>query len=527
MAAGRSALAGAAAVLVALPWLSPFAFGPSPAVQPWLTTAGCTVLLWIAAAFSGEAPRLRLLLPLAALTAWAALSQGTLSADVAMLGGGLLLVALAAGLAQEEPAAGGLQWGLAAAATASALIGLAQYLGLASAWTPWISAAPPGQAWANLRQPNLFATLCWLGAAVVLWGQPRMPLAARAACIALLAAGGAASASRTGLLQGLLLLGLVALWRGPQARERLLLCAGGVLAFLAAAWLLPLALQAQATAEPARTLWARLGEEGGCASRLVLWRNVLELVGERPLAGWGWGQLDYAHYMHLYEQERFCDILDNAHNLPLHLAVELGVPAAVLIVGGALWWGGRQRPWREADPRRQLAWALAGLLLLHSLLEYPLWHGPFEVAFGAALGWLLPPPARAAPRWRSGALGLALLLLVVAAAWDYLRVSQIYLPPQERQARWRDDTLAHVRRSWLFAGQAQFAELTLATPTRANAPWMYAQSLRALRYSPEPRVIERLVESATLLGREDEAVLHLARFRAAFPLDYAQWRAAR
>jgi hypothetical protein len=100
------------------------------------------------------------------------------------------------------------------------------------------------------------------------------------------------------------------------------------------------------------------------------------------------------------------------------------------------------------------------------------------------------------------------------------------VPPEERIAAWRDDTLAHVRRSWLFSGQAGFADLTLANVTRDNAQAMYALAANMLHYSPEPRVIERMIESATILGRTDEAVLHLARLRAAFPREYEEWRAA-
>src|SRR5205085_9473049 len=162
-------------------------------------------------------------------------------------------------------------------------------------------------------------------------------------------------------------------------------------AYFAAAVLMPVLLDALTGAMPARTLWGRLGGGQACSSRLVLWSNVLHLIAQKPLAGWGWGELDRAHFETLYEGARFCDILDNAHNLPLHLAVELGVPAALLVCGLGLWWAWRQRPWQEADATRQLAWAVLALIALHSLLEYPLWYGPFQIAFGAALGWLLAP----------------------------------------------------------------------------------------------------------------------------------------
>ena len=40
-----------------------------------------------------------------------------------------------------------------------------------------------------------------------------------------------------------------------------------------------------------------------------------------------------------------------------------------------------------------------------------------------------------------------------------------------------------------------------------------------LHYSPEPRVIERAIESALLLGKDAEAATLLARYKAAFPKD--------
>ncbi|HET8747993.1 MAG TPA: Wzy polymerase domain-containing protein, partial [Ramlibacter sp.] len=84
--------------------------------------------------------------------------------------------------------------------------------------------------------------------------------------------------------------------------------------------------------------------------------------------------------------------------------------------------------------------------------------------------------------------------------------------------------LAKVRKSWLFSGQARFADLTLSTVNAANAHRLYPLALEVLHYSPESRVIERAIESATLLGREEEAVQLLARYRAAFPAEYRAWR---
>jgi hypothetical protein len=266
-------------------------------------------------------------------------------------------------------------------------------------------------------------------------------------------------------------------------------------------------------------------------SRLILWHNVLTLVAERPWRGWGWGELSFAHYMHstLYPGARFVEILDNAHNLPLHLAVELGIPAAVLICGGFLWLVVTSRLWLERDPFRLMAWGLLGVVVLHSLVEYPLWYGPFQMVFGLCLGVLWPArrsTASAPGRWASAlprAAAGVLVAIVGYASWDYIRVSQIYLPREERLPAYEDDTLRRLEGSWLFANQVSFAKLTLTAVTSGNAGEIHAQAQKLMHFSPEPRVIVKLIESAELLGFHGEARAEAERFSVAYPLQYERW----
>lgn len=510
------------AALVALPWLNPRTSGPSAAVEPWIVGMACVLALWLLAG----APRLRLYWPAWALVGWAAVAHGRVSPELVFLAAGLALITVAAAAARDSRFARALQAGLLAAALVSAAIALVQYFGAAPLLSPWVNGAQLGEAHANLRQPNQFATLCWIGGAVLVFGTLRIGFVPAGAALLLLAAAGAASVSRTFVLEGIGLVVLAAAWPHPDRRRRLLLCAIAAAAYLGASWALPMLLDVFHGTLPERTFWGRLRADDACSSRLVLWSNVLHLLAHRPLLGWGWGELDYAHYMTLYPGPRFCDILDNAHNLPLHLAVELGLPAALLVCGAALFWAWRRRPREERSPLRQLAWAVLLLVLLHSLLEYPLWYAPFQSVFGIALGWLAAPAAAESParlHRPSLAAGALLLAGTAYAAWDYTRVSQIYLKPDQRAARWREDTLDHVRQSWLFSGQGRFAALTLTSPTAANAPWMFREAEASLHYSPEPRVIERMIESAAAVGEEDEAVLHLARYRAAFPREARTW----
>lgn len=473
--------------LLVLPWLNFHTGGPEPHLWTWLITATCA-------------------------TVWYLIRRKVLTHRIASA------------------------WLLAAVASAS--LGVLQYFDASAFFHPWINEAQPGEAFGNLRQRNQFATLTSIGllALVGRLGQqpPRERIPGWAYLAALtLALGNAASSSRTGLLQWGLIVLMTAWWVMPHRRQLMVFVMQGAFAYaiavVAMPWMLTFFWEFKSTG-----LSARLMEPSTCASRLVLWSNVGTLIAAKPWFGWGWGELDYAHFITPYSGGRFCDILDNAHNLPLHLAVELGVPLALTLVAGLGWIVWRARPWREQDPMRQMAWGVLAVIMLHSMLEYPLWYGPFQMAVGlcVVLLWPMRDVTVPAPRrsLASPAVGMALASSILAslayAAWDYHRISQIYLPPQARDAAYRDDTLNKIRDSWLFRDQARFAELTTTPLHRDNAQWTFDTATALLHYSPEPRVIEKVIESAVMLGRDDDAMFYLARYRAAFPQAHEKWRNA-
>lgn len=463
-----------------------------------------------------------------------------------------------------------LSAGLLLAALLASAIGLLQYFGAATGLDPWVHASKPGQAMGNLRQRNQQATLLSMGLWALLWvvaqteahlraptagegsaqsgvalrggGRPR-PLwwvgLLMAWALALLVVGSAATASRTGLAQWVVIGVLLALWRASLGRLAVGLALVGLVIYGVAAWLLP-DLLLQWTGFRADGLMARFGDAPGCTSRRVLWSNVLHLIAQKPWLGWGWGELDYAHYITLFPGERFCVLLDNAHNLPLHLAVELGVPVAALACVAVLAWVGASRPWSETDPARQLAWGILALVGLHSMLEFPLWYGPFQLVTVLAVFilWRRPAPERGTPQGdvsvQKASLGhiwKALIALVTIAfmgyaSWDYARVSQVYKPVHLRSEALRENTLNKVSGTWLFADAVDFAILTTTPVKPETAQRMYVLATALLHYSPEPRVIEPLIESAALLGRDDEVAFHMRRYRVAYPQDFDRWSRA-
>jgi O-antigen ligase len=494
-------------VFLVISWTWPFAIGPSPSVMPWLATLGCGVLV----AFT--------------------------LASRALSGRALVLALLGA-------------------AVLSSGLGLLQFFNATLWLEPWVNASPNGEVFGNLRQRNQFASLMNIGvlallALLALRGAARNWEGAGAVLLAvLLGAANALALSRTGFIQLLVVLGLAWAWAlrgGARAvdsglRKRWgLVLAAAVLAYSAVSLGL-------AVTDGERSVLGRFaGDAPACSSRLTLWSNVLHLIAQKPWLGWGWGHLDYAHFITLYDGERFCDILDNAHNLPLHLAVELGVPLALAFCGWVCWAVWRGKPWLESHPSRQMAWGVLILIGLHSLLEYPLWYGPFLLTALLCV-WLLwalprdgfwataaeggfeaefePNKADAAVKWTSLAIKIIAITVLIAtayAAWDYRRVSQIYLQPEQRAPEYADNTLAKIQGSWLFAPQVRFAQLMLTPITKDNAVAMRDLAQHMLYYSPEPRVVEKRIEASALLGQDDEVLFYALRLKRAFPDAYADW----
>ena len=535
---------------VAMPWLNPFASSPSTAVIPLLVSwllAACALLAVVELPLAKRrytvASRLIavvMMVWLAASLLWVpqvvdrALTAGLLAALVCVW----LMVGVGRRAAGDASVLRCLVVGWVAAAVISAVLGVLQYLDLARELSPWVNQPIKGDAFANLRQRNQFASLTSIGlVALLAWvadlaqrrTMSRGDWVLALLCLNVLAAGVACSVSRTGAMQWVLVGMVMAAWAWRRSRREAArgddVASGKSLVWFALAapalvgvWSVVMPwLALQTTGEWGASMILRVTGQaqgyGTCGGRRVLWANVLAMIGQQPWLGWGWGETDYAHFMTRYSSLRFCDLLDNAHDLPLHLALEFGVPFALAVMAVACVWVLRRKPWREQQTGRVMAWCLLLVLGLHSLLEYPLWYGPFQMTLGLAIGllWAMPNeafatdthPTQNAPMsmWMAAMLFIACLF----AAWDFNRVSQIYRQAASRDAPYRDNPLHHAQQSWLFKNQADFAELTTQAVTADNAAQLYAQGLRLMHYSPEARVVQRVIDSAKLLGHDQVA----------------------
>jgi O-antigen ligase len=473
----------------------------------------------------GAGPLLAALALLLAAVLWSwgpgALPMGLALSAVGLLLAAAVLVASGAGAHARPDAAQAfgdfcLAWVVAGVLN----VGIAAVQVFAPGWTDgdWLATSGiPGRAVGNLRQPNhLSSLLLWSAIAVIALLELRR--LSRGWAVALFAAMVFAvvlTASRTGTVSVVLL----ALWGLADRRlarpTRGLLLAAPVV--YAVAWF-GMAEWAQLT-HGAFGGAARLAESDVSGSRFGIWANTLALIRQHPWAGVGFGEFNFAWSLTAFPG-RPTAFFDHTHNLPLHLAVELGLPLAALVLGLLLWALARAAlaAWRDTTDTadtgtgRRCATVMVVMIGLHSLLEYPLWYSYFLLpaawAWAFALGRPDGIPARgASPPARSFvAAGAALALGAVLAVADYRSVAAIFsassVPLAER--------IADGQRSMLFAHHADYAAATTAPD---DAPMDLQPFERATHYLLDTRLMMAWARALAQQGDLDAARTVAARLR--------------
>ena len=367
----------------------------------------------------------------------------------------------------------------------------------------------PGRAVGNLGQSNQFAdTQVWGLLGLIALQSSSAPARRRAWDVAsallglLLVSGVVLSGSRTGLIG----LGIVAVWGFADRR-----LAGPTRIAMVAALALALLLHGLAST----TLDQRTGSDFS-SSRLLIWRDMLSLIGQQPLLGVGWGQLNFAWTLTPLPH-RYHGFLGNAHDLPLQLAVELGLPLAGVVLGALAlaFWRALRATFGAGDSgiEARCAVALVAVIGIHSLLEYPLWLAYFLLptawAWGFALGAAAGPDVAAAGQphraWRIA--GVAFLACGAGAWFDYGTIAELYMPgPATRSI---SERLGRAQASPLFRHYGDYA-LALQAERPADVLPVIGQAARA---NLDGRLLFAWANALEATGQDDKARYVAARLR--------------
>jgi O-antigen ligase len=126
--------------------------------------------------------------------------------------------------------------------------------------------------------------------------------------------------------------------------------------------------------------------------RREIWHATRAAIGQFGLLGSGFGS--FPPLFHLFENPDAVDavVINHAHNDLLEFVLEGGIPAVLLLLAFLAWFGVRLvSVWlreKRRDPLAQGASITVLIVLLHSLVDYPLRTAAVATLFGFCLALL-------------------------------------------------------------------------------------------------------------------------------------------
>ncbi len=267
--------------------------------------------------------------------------------------------------------------------------------------------------------------------------------------------------------------------------------------------------------------------------RLAFCRDAIQFFLRYPVFGDGFGQYAWQHLQLSSESALSVsagqlqpDILANAlynhsHNIVTQLAAEFGTAGLVLAGGGAIYW--LTGVYRQTKTLAGF-WvaAVLSMLMVHSLLEYPLWYsyflGPAMLLIGAADNHSLSLRLSGLMR---GAYALMLVLAFISLVrmantyrqLESLLVHRATLPNVAEINRILQDT----RSDSLLAPYSEFAYAIAIELNRQDLADKLALNTDVMRFAPTQEVVYREALLWALQGNTATADSVLKRALMVYP----------
>jgi len=458
-----------------------------------------------------------------------------------------LLVVLGSHLRRQlgwEKVAATLAWAIFLGGLFNAVLVLLQYAakqGMAIGWLPELS------GYGALGQPNHFAGYMALAVAslVYLLAKRRLPMLLAVVSGVLLLSALAFSGSRSSWLY-IVAIGLLAfLLRATAIRQqsstsalqlqqtrtvfRLALLM--LPAFALVQWLI-FFLAGEAVTLPTQRLLSESVAVSGWAVRLHIWQESWQIFmnAQFPWLGIGVGQTRWQSFLHLagHPVAGMPGMFEHAHNLLLHLLLEMGLFAVLLLLAGMVAWL-RNFQWRNIHLESWWLLAVLSIIGIHSMLEYPLWYAYFLGLLAILLGAGEEKTTQLRAAF-SGRSALAGLMLAGVAVLVTLQIGNHKLEHWlERAARGEITRQQHAEYTqaleWVYKRSllSPYVELIYASsliPDSKRLPEKLWLSQSAMRFLPMRSNAYRHVLLLDLNGDREAAVLYLRRALQAFPGDF-------
>lgn len=422
---------------------------------------------------------------------------------------------------------------LLAGALANAVIGMTGFVGLES---EWIAQEKRGWFWGNLAQKNNFGHHLWLGVASALFlaAQRRLAAMSFAGTLCLLLPAAALSGSRATLAYAAWILVAGLWWRVSGGFRRSL---PTVAIFVCAAVFLP----SWVGLDSSQTSWNRAWSEydlviqradrgygSGEGIRLNLLGTAWNMFLQAPWLGKGFGSFPWEAFGADRQQYPWRGIAEHPHNLVAQLMGEMGLAAALPVVLVLAVWAWRVGQ-RRNDPLYQWLGSLAGIGLIHALVEFPFWYTYFLGVFAVTL--VLGDDRLYAVRFKRmflTVIAVTGLFVAVTLFRDYRRLESLQatsvfnLDTESRGAR--NAAIVELRRSSLLKPFADMLLLAPVLPTRDHLADKLALCRLSLPFQPRYPAVFTCALLHELAGEQVQADRLWHQAVRAYPMEVDRYR---
>ncbi len=429
----------------------------------------------------------------------------------------------------------------------SALVGVLQHFGWNTILNSLIAQKAYASVYGNLAQANHFASYITLG--LISLGLLFHSGKLKAHVVILLAMPLlfvlVLSGSRSPWLFMLLLSGLAWWWARrdvamrPLLRYSLLLAVGfGLMSLIVQ---LPFL---QGTGNSVNTAQRLFSDNATGRIRLFVWHEAWLMFTHAPWLGVGMGQFATQHFelMPILRPANITGLYNNAHNLVLQIAAEMGIAGVLALLGGLFVWlrgvgqkyaifslattSERLSPDTKLSAAHWWGYTILGVLAIHSLLEYPLWYAYFLAIAAILLGAFDETRYRLELR-NIGRVAMTLILLLGMLSLvqlhsghqqlkDTLAITKQPTVSLADQQRIRDGLLAVYQGSLL----APYAELFISSVTEVNADHLkekLALNSKVMRFIPMAPVVYRQAYFLAQNGQLEQAKVVIERAIWSYP----------
>ena len=287
----------------------------------------------------------------------------------------------------------------------------------------------------------------------------------------------------------------------------------------------------------------------GGSIRLSIWHEAWLIFTRFPWLGAGFGQFGWQHFLlgPSLHNPTISGLYNNAHNLPLQVAAEMGVAGLLVLCATlGLWlrqsWGPLCDTMVAADEPSAAQgiyyWWGYGLLMvlgIHSLLEYPLWYAYFLGLAAILLGILDNTTFRLELRG-TGRAAVALMLLLgvmsLSQVWQGYRKLEGLMAMQPSSATdsgysARVGTgLMEVHRQSLLRPYTEIFISSMIEPSLGNLADKRALNESVMRLVPISTVVYREATLLALAGEQAAAQAQIERAIWGYPGDFPAARGA-